>query len=158
MKTTKIYRAVVLELERRRRSLGLPLEKFGEYAGLPDRYVSKAVHSDTPSGRQAQWSTLEIWVDSLFPAGYDLIIKAKPGQVISADNLKAKLLRLTAINDPKTQREVMAELGRLGGKRSGESRLRKVPRWKRKLIARRAARQRWRMQKAAEKSARMAQK
>jgi hypothetical protein len=116
---TGIYRAVMLECERRRASLGLPMEKFDEYAGLSERYYAKALHADAPSGRQAQWGTLQVIVDALFPAGFDLEIKPRPGLVITADNLKAKLLQLKAIKDPKAQRELMRELGRKGGQRSG---------------------------------------
>ena len=145
---TPIYRAIMLEVERRRIALGLPMDKFSEYAGLPERYYSKALHADVPCGRQAQWSTLQVMVAALFPNGFDVIIKPVSGPVISADNLKAKLLRLQATKDPKSQRELMRELGIVGGKRSGESRRRKADlRYRRRQRARIAARIRWRREK-----------
>jgi hypothetical protein len=82
------------EIDRRRRELGLPQERFSEWAGLPERYFSKAIHPDTPSGRQAQWQTLQVMVDALFPCGFTVRIEAAPGEVIRPDDLKAKLLGL----------------------------------------------------------------
>src|SRR4030088_1324649 len=79
---TNIYRSLMFEIERRRLALGFPMEKFSEFAGLSDRYYSKALFADEPSGRQAQWSTLEVMVQALFPHGYDLELRAKPGAVI----------------------------------------------------------------------------
>lgn len=117
-----VYRAIMLELERQRLAVGLPMEKFSEYAGVPDRYFAKALHVDQPSGRQAQWGTLQTMIDALFPHGFDLTIKPRPGAVIDPENLKAKLLQLRATTDPKSQRQLMSDLGKKGGKRSGESR------------------------------------
>lgn len=136
---TNIYRAVMLEIERRRQALGFPMEKFSEYAGLSDRYYPKLLHADEPSGRQANWGMLEIIMDALYPHGYDVIIKAKPGQVISAENLKAKLLGLAAQKDPKCRRELMRELSH----KAAEGR-KNIPKRRRKAIARQAARVRWR--------------
>jgi hypothetical protein len=141
--TQPIYRAIMLEVERRRLALGLPMEKFSEYAGLCDRFYPKALFSDTPSGRQVQWGTLQVIIDALFPHGFDLEIRAKPGAVISANNLKAKLLQLKATADPKSQRQLMRELGRKGGLVSATRKRRKQPIWKRRAIARKAARARW---------------
>jgi hypothetical protein len=109
---TNIYRSLMLEIEHRRLALGFPIEKFSEFAGLSDRYYPKALFADEPSGRQAQWSTLEVMVQALFPHGYDLELRAKPGAVIDATNLKAKLLQLRAHHDPRTQRQLMSELGK----------------------------------------------
>lgn len=135
---TGIYRAIMIECERRRQALGLPMDKFSEWAGLPDRFYSKGLHADAPSGRQAQWPTLQIIVSALFPHGFDLIIKPKPGAVIEPHDLKAKLLQLKAIKDPKAQRELMRELGRKGGMAR-----KPPPRRQRIALARRAAKMRW---------------
>ena len=139
---TGIYLAIMLEVERRRQALGFPMEKFSEYAGLPERYYSKALHPDTASGRQAQWGTLQIIIDALFPAGFDVVIKPRAGAAMNGDSLKAKLLRLQAAKDPKCQRELMRELA---GRVSPEARKagrRKIPAWRRRQIARRAGRAR----------------
>lgn len=134
----------MLEFEQRRQALGFPMEAFSEYAGLPDRYYPKALHADRPSGRQAQWATVQIMADALYPNGFDLIIKPKPGAVMSEDNLKAKLLRLQAVKDPKCRREMMAELGRAGRAHQ----LANFSPEKRSAIARRAARRGWRKRRA----------
>lgn len=112
---TPIYRAIMLEVERRRLALGFPMEKFSEYAGVPDRYYPKALHADRPSGRQAQWATLQTIIDALFPTGFDVEIRARPGAPTDYESLKAKLLQLRATKDPRSQRELMRELGRKGG-------------------------------------------
>jgi len=149
--TTGIYRAVMLECERRRDALGLPMAKFDEYAGLSDRYYAKALHADAPSGRQAQWGTLQIIVDALFPAGFDLEIRAKPGAVITAENLKAKLLQLKAIKNPKAQRELMRVLGRKGAIKSATVRKDKAALRRRQREQRKhAARMRWHAPKIVE--------
>jgi len=138
---TNIYRSLMFEIERRRLALGFPIEKFSEFAGLSDRYYSKALFADEPSGRQAQWSTLEVMVQALFPHGYEL--RAKPGAVIDATNLKAKLLQLRAHHDPRSQRELMSELGKKGGR----ARAVRLSEKRRIAIARRAATKRWRSPK-----------
>jgi len=156
---TPIYRAIMLEIERRRVALGFPMEKFSEYAGVPDRYFPKALHADQPSGRQAQWGTLQVIVDALFPHGFDLEIRPRPGAVMSADNLKAKLLQLKANIDPRSQRELMRELGRKGGmallarrapqalrkqrRNAAKSRARALSKERRIEIAKEAAKKRW---------------
>lgn len=147
---TAIYRAVMLEIERRRIALEWPMDKFSEYAGLPDRYFGKALSMDAPSGKQAQWATLQLIMDALFPAGYDLVIRARPGDVMTPENLKAKLLQLRATKDPRSQRQLMSDLGRKGAEASRGKRRRKLPLWKRRAIARRAAKKRWKMPKVVE--------
>jgi hypothetical protein len=143
---TNIYRSLMLELERRRFALGLPQERFCEYAGLSDRYYAKALHADEPSGRQAQWSSVQALVDALFPHGFDLELRPKPGQVISPTNLKAKLLHLRAHHDPRSQRQLMQELGKKGGR----VRAARLSERRRIAIARRAAKARWRTPKVTE--------
>lgn len=141
-----IYRAIMLEVERRRMALGLPMEKFSEYAGLPERYYAKALHADQPSGRQAQWGTLQTIVDALFPGGFDVEIRPKPGQPMTCDGLKARLLQLRASVDPKSQRELMRELSIKGN----AARSKKVSASRRKHIARNAAKMRWHKPKIVE--------
>lgn len=148
--TTSIYRAIILECERRRMALGLPMEKFCEYAGLPDRYYGKAVCVDTPSGRQPQWPTLQVIIDALFPHGFDLEIRPKPGQVISADNLKAKLLQLQANHNPLTQRELMRQLGKKGGAASRKNMTERQRRTLARKAGRAGAKKRWRMPQIVE--------
>lgn len=147
---TTIYRAIMLECERRRLALGFPMEKFSEYAGLPERYFPKALLADSPSGRQAQWATLQVIVDALFPTGFDVEIRARPGAPKDYDSLKAQLLQLRAHHDPRTQRELMSKIGKKGGEAARGKPRRKLPRWRRRAIARRAAKKRWRTPRIVE--------
>lgn len=156
---TPIFRAIMLECERRRVALGFPMEKFSEYAGLPERYYPKALHADLPSGRQAQWGTLQIIVDALFPTGFDVEIRAHPGAPMDYVSLKAQLLQLRARHDPRTQRELMRILGKKGGlallakrapqalkkqrAKAGRARARALSSERRTEIAKQAAKKRW---------------
>jgi hypothetical protein len=137
---TPIYRAIMLEVERRRHAVGFPMEKFSEYAGLPERYYPKALHADTPSGRQAQWGTLQIIIEALFPHGFDVTITPKAGQIMTEDSLKAKLLHLQAAKDPKSQRQLMSLLSTMATPDARRAGRKKIPRWRRRQIARRAGR------------------
>jgi general stress protein YciG len=112
---TPVYRAIILECERRRVALGMSMEKFSEFAGLPDRYYAKALRVDEPSGRQASWSTLQIIVDCLFPDGFDVQLKPKIGGQLDALSLMFKTRYEQALGNGKTRREHMAEIGRKGG-------------------------------------------
>lgn len=136
---TAIYSAVMLEIERRRQQVGVGMEKFSEFAGVPERYYSKALHADEPSGRQAQWPTVQRIVEALFPHGFDLIIKAKPGPLFEPINLKAKLLGLRAMTDKLSQREYMTNLS----VQAAAARKKKIPAHRRKQIAKKAAKARW---------------
>jgi hypothetical protein len=111
---TPVYRAIILECERRRVALGMSMEKFSEFAGLPDRYYAKALRVDEPSGRQASWSTLQIIVDCLFPDGFDVQLKPKVGAQLDALSLMFKTRYEQSLGNGKTRREHMAEIGRKG--------------------------------------------
>jgi hypothetical protein len=137
---TPIYRSIMLEIERRRHAVGFPMEKFSEYAGLPERYYAKALHPDTSSGRQAQWGTLQIIIEALFPHGFDVTITPKPGQIMTEESLKAKLLHLQAQKDPKSQRQLMVELASRATTDARKAGRKKIPRWRRRQIARQAGR------------------
>src|SRR5688572_18418407 len=76
---TPVYRALMLGCEERRVALKLPMEKFSEFAGLSERYYSKALYADQPSGRQASWQTMQIIFDALWPDGFEIIVKPKSG-------------------------------------------------------------------------------
>jgi hypothetical protein len=141
---TPIYRAVMLEIERRRLQLGWPMWRLDDEAGTQDGYYSKALYADGKSGRQARYETVEQWLAALFPAGYDTAIHARNGLCMSELEQRRKI-RLTASSyDRKSQRDLMSELGRKGG----TAPRRKLPGWKRRAIARKAARTRHRMARA----------
>lgn len=144
MAVTSIYRALMLEVEARRVALGIPQEKFSEWAGLPDRYFPKALHADTPSGRQASWESLQRIIDALFPHGFDVIVRAKPGQVISATDMKARILAIRERENPETHREIMARRGHAGhAAHVANTTPEQRARW-----ARKAAKSRWKRQRA----------
>jgi hypothetical protein len=67
-----VYRALLLECERRRQQLNWPMWVVDDRAGTQDGYYAKALHADRPSGRQARWETLSLIVTALWPAGFDL--------------------------------------------------------------------------------------
>jgi hypothetical protein len=139
MTPTSIYRGIMLECERRRQALGLAMWKVDEIAGTQDGYYAKAVHADAASGRQAQWKTLQLIVDALFPQGVDVIMTPGTTSMHTAMGFAGKLRHLQAVHNPKTQRELMAELSSLAS-----AARQNIPVWKRRQIARKAARARWR--------------
>lgn len=114
MAVTSIYRAIMLECEQRRIALGLPMERMSEWMGISDRSYPKYLNADTPSGRQAQWPTLQTIIDALYPHGFEVIIKPKPGAVIGPDDMKAARLELRARENPVLMREIMAQRGAMG--------------------------------------------
>lgn len=139
MAVTSIYRAIMLECEQRRVALGLPMERMSEWMGISDRSYPKYLNADTPSGRQAQWPTLQTIIDALYPHGFEVIIKPKPGAVIGPEDMKAKRLELRARENPVSLRDSMRKLSVLGN----EARKTKLSASRRKHIAKIAAKERW---------------
>jgi hypothetical protein len=118
---TALYRAFIIECERRRRQLGWPAWKLDDASGVQDGYSQKMAHPDSPSGRQARWETLQLIVDALFPYGFDLILRPKNGCVLDAASQQRKIRFAVATVDRKAQRELMRELGMKGGRARAES-------------------------------------
>jgi hypothetical protein len=131
------YRAVVLEIERRRLHLQLPMDQVADRAGVADRYWAKVLNADAPSGRQARWETLQDIVDALYPEGYDVEIRPKVGMRLGADELRCKIRFAAAPSDRRLQRELMRELGRKGGIARREK-YKTMPREQRRAIANKA--------------------
>lgn len=71
---SQLYLEVVRALDARRRALGWSMEQLDDAAGGQDRYWAKCLHADTPSGRQAGWAMLQLYVDALYPAGASLAL------------------------------------------------------------------------------------
>ncbi|MFC5356420.1 hypothetical protein [Azospirillum himalayense] len=69
MAVTALYLEVVRALDARRRALGWSMAELDDRAGTNDGYFAKALHADTPSGRQAGWEILDLFSQALFPAG-----------------------------------------------------------------------------------------
>jgi hypothetical protein len=87
--------------------------------------VAKSLHPDTPSGRQSKWETLQNLIDALFPNGVHVEIREKVPATVSM-NL------------------AMRQGDSEGARRMATYRLRNMSPERRKKIAKRAARVRWR--------------
>lgn len=111
---TPIYRSIMLEIERRRLALGLPHWQVNDVAGTQDGYFAKMLLADTPSGRQASWETLQLVVDALFPEGFEVEIKPRKDGSMSADDQRRKMRFAAAHTNPRSQRELMSEIRKLG--------------------------------------------
>jgi hypothetical protein len=131
------YRAIMLELERRRLQLSLPMDVVADRAGVADRYYSKSLYADSPSGRQSRWETLQDIVDSLFPEGYDIEIRPKTGLRLGPNELRCKIAFAAAATDKKSQRELLRALGKKGGEARREK-YKTMSRAERLAIARKA--------------------
>jgi hypothetical protein len=142
---TAIYRSIMLEVERQRVALGIPMWQVDDMAGTQDGYYAKALHADSTSGRQARWDTLQLIVSALFPEGFDCILRARPGEMLDALSMKRKIKEATAsaLHQQRPLREYMAALGRKGA----QARQHKIPAKRRSAIARRAARAKWRQRR-----------
>jgi hypothetical protein len=127
---------MMLEIERRRRQLGISMDTLSDLAGFADRFYSKALHPDTPSGRQSRWETVQEMMDAIFPEGFDIEIRPKPGGCMSADDLRRKVQFAGADANPITRRKLMAALGRKGALARHGSR---TPEQRREIALRAAA-------------------
>jgi hypothetical protein len=131
-KAVPVYRALLLECERRRQQLGWSMWQVDDAAGINDGHYAKCLHADRPSGRQAQWSTLNLIVSALFPRGFDLTMQHKTGGCLTAEGQRMKIRFAAADHDRIGRRELMRELGRRGAK----ARMAKLGKRQRKKIAR----------------------
>jgi hypothetical protein len=113
------------------------MEQVADRAGVGDRYWSKALYPDTPSGRQARWDTLQDIVDALYPAGFDVEIRPKTGLRLGPKELRCKIAFAASAIDKKSQREMMRALGKKGGEARREK-YKTMSRAERLAIARKA--------------------
>lgn len=144
-----IYRAILLEVERRRLAVGISMDRMSELMGAAERSYAKMLYPETPSGRMAQWGTLQSALDVLFCDGYDLRIDIArlvrttvgipaPG-VRTTEGTKRKIKAEAATWDRRIRRELMKELSLMAAQAR-----KLIPEWKRSQLARQAARARWR--------------
>jgi hypothetical protein len=128
------------------------MDRLSEMSGLPDRAFSKLLYPETKSGRLARWQTVQTIVDALLPDGYAVRIEpSKESQKIREYGIKYHVKQIAKHYDRLTRREIMQDLGRRGGRRSGEARARMADeRRRRKELASHAARIRWNGQKTLE--------
>jgi hypothetical protein len=136
---TEIYRAITLECERRRQVLGWPMWRLDDAAGTQDGFYSKMLHADRPSGRQSRWETLQLVISALWPAGFDLEIKHKVGDPLTAENHRLKIMFAAADNNRLSRRELMRELGKRGAAarkaKLGKRELKKIAKHASKIAA-----------------------
>jgi hypothetical protein len=123
-----LYLAIMAEIERRRIALGFPMEPLSEFAGLADRSYPKYLAPWAVAGRQANWQTLQIIADTLYPDGFELKIKACKGPKLDALRLKFALSFDRALANPVHRRELLAEWGTRGGRQHSPERMRKLGR------------------------------
>ena len=104
---------------------------------MADRYINKAVKPNTPSGRVAQWNTVQDIIDAIYPGGVRVILKPNP---VSDPKLVSRLRK----QDTRTvsARIDHLEVSRRGGLASARARLTKHTPEQRRRFARRAARAR----------------
>lgn len=142
MPSTAIYRAIVVELERKRQAMGISMEAASEIFGA-ERSWSKMLYPDTVSGRQASWDKLQRAVDTMFPDGFEVTIRPGSCKTTTTEGTKRLIRSSAAHYDRRTQREFLREIGAKGGKASAQVKKRLPPKWKRTARARRAAKKRW---------------
>lgn len=142
---TPLYRSIMLEIERQRVALGLSMWQVDDLACTQDGYYAKALHPDTPSGRQAHWYCLHLIVSALFPDGFDCEIRVKKGPLLTALSMKQKIKSAAACaaQERRPQRDYMTILSGL----AAIARKEKIKPGKRRSIARHASRTRWRRQR-----------
>lgn len=137
--STVLYRAIFLELERRRLAVGVTMAQLDDAAGVQDGYYPKMLWSDTPSGRVSRWETVQLIVDALYPAGFDLIMTPKP-MILTEPSMRSKIRFAAGQWDRKLYREQMREIGRKGGVSRTES----LTKEERESAAQHAINTRWR--------------
>jgi hypothetical protein len=141
---TPIYRSVMLECERRRQQLGVSMDRFSEFAGLPDRAYAKMVWPDGVAGRQATWESVQRVIDALFPDGFDLMVKPRKGPELDKLSMKFKARFGQPFRAGKAIREHMSELSRRATPEArSRGRKQHIERARRREIARLAANARW---------------
>jgi hypothetical protein len=149
MTSTPVYRAIVVELERKRQAMGMSMDRASEIIGA-ERSWSKLLYPDTSSGRQASWEKLQRAVDAMYPDGFEVIIRAGETKTDTTPGTKRLIRSSAAHYDRRTQRELMREIGKMGGKASASVKKKQPPKWKRIARARRAAKRRWATPKIVE--------
>jgi hypothetical protein len=139
-----IYRALVTALEHRRLQLGWSAWQLDDAAGTQDGYWMKSLWADTPSGRQSNWSTIDLLVSALYPDGYEVQILPKKSPYLSALKQRSKIAAAAAFHrGDRTLREHMKELGRRGGIKGGKARAERLGKRRLRAIGKAGAQARW---------------
>lgn len=126
------YRAIMVELERKRLAMGLSMDRLSELMGVAERSYSKMVWPDTPSGRLATWDKLQKAIEVLYADGFEVVVRAGMTLTDTTPGTKRLIRQAAAHYDRRGARELMRDLNAL--------RHEKVPKWRREQIARKAGR------------------
>lgn len=115
------------------------MERMSELMGAAERSYSKLVYAETPSGRVAQWATLQAAIDVLFHDGFALRIDPAPDGALTSAGARRRIRAEQARWNAATTRQHMTELGAKG---LAARNARMTPE-ERSAHARRAAAARW---------------
>ena len=129
----------MVEIERRRLELGWPAWQLDDRSGVQDGYSQKMLWADAPSGRRASWDMVQLLVDALFPNGFDVEIRPRPGSFFDPLRQKAKIGHSAAFyKGGRTLREYMKSLRA----KSSTTGLRSVSKRRRTAISRKGGKAR----------------
>jgi hypothetical protein len=126
------YRAIMVELERKRIAMGLSQDRLSELMGVAERSYAKMVWPDSASGRLATWDKLQKAIEVLFADGFEVVVRAGMTLTDTTPGTKRLIRQAAAHYDRRGARELMRDLALL--------RHEKVPKWRREQIARKAGR------------------
>lgn len=112
------------------------MHECDDLSGNQDGYTGKMLHPAEASGRQANWESVDRLMQVLFPGGVRVSLKP----------LKRKMLAQASINNsrPSPPRKTAYMLTPEKAREMAELRKKSLSEWQRSVIARRAARRRWR--------------
>lgn len=147
MVSTAVYRSLMLACEARRLELGHSMATVNDMAGLQDGYYPKMIYPDTPSGRQAQWATVDLAFEALFGKGYTITIQPGEMRMLSAPSID----KGASINALKNRHWRHTKHFRDLGKKGGQARLAKLSPKQHSALAKRMARKRWSKARSAKR-------
>ncbi|MCA1831211.1 MAG: hypothetical protein LC750_00425 [Actinobacteria bacterium] len=111
-----LYRALMAVCEQRRAELGWSMSTTDDKSGLNDGHYSKMLYPDTPSGRMANLSTVELALCALFGRGYTVQIvpdgTVVPSALGSLDHVNAKSREIRHWRHTRHFRDLGAKGGR----------------------------------------------
>lgn len=138
-----IYYAVVAAIEQQRKRYNVPMSKLDDGAGVTSGHYAKALYADAPTGRMVSWSTLQLFIETLFPEGFSVTIKEARNKCLDAGKHRLSIRFDGARYDFEARADWMVELSRRGSSKGGRARAEKLSPRRRKQIAKQAARKRW---------------
>lgn len=146
MTSVEVYRQMVKVIEDRREECNLSMETVNDLAGLNDGYYAKMINPDSPSGRQAHWTTVQLAIEALF--GRNFTLQILPDVAENRRLASAPTRNENASSNARNirhwrHRRHFEELGRKGGEARAKLGLAKLSA---------AARKGWKKRKAAQRA------